>query len=581
MNVMPWKIWIDTGGTFTDCIATDPSENVFRLKVLSSSVLRVPVVSIEGTAVSVRMPLTLQKNALTGYSVRAGNQTRAVMSSDADGELLILDRPFQKDQNCTTLDLFTGEEVPVFATRLLTQTPLGIPFPLLEMKLGSTRGTNALLEKKGARTALLVTKGFKDLLVIGNQQRPDLFSLSVEKPSNIYHLVVEMDERILANGDILQSLTTDSITSVVKILRRHGIESIAVALLNSYSNSTHEKLLGEALLAAGFNFVSLSHSLSRQLKILPRAQTTVVNAYLDPVVRRYLAQIRKELGSISVKVMSSAGGLLDLDNFQPKDSLLSGPAGGVVGALEKGRLSGDNNIITFDMGGTSTDVSRCANKLDYQFECVVGGQRILSPSLAIETIAAGGGSICSFDGYQLLVGPHSAGADPGPACYGKGGPLTITDVNLVLGRISADHFAIPISVAASTNAIDVLHEQLTAQGMRISKQEMMLSFIDIANEKMAEAIRKISVQKGHDPSEYSLLCFGGAGGQHACALASLLDIKKIIVPYDAGLLSAFGIGTAKSECMREMLFLLPLDKILSELDGHFNSLVADAKQVFA
>lgn len=575
MTASAWKIWIDTGGTFTDCIATDPSGNVSRLKVLSSSLLRVPIVSIEGKIIRIRMPLPVQRDILKQYTVRVGKMLYRVEANDAS-DLLTLDRPLRANEQSATLDLFTGEEVPVFATRLLTHTPLGKPFPLLEMKLGSTRGTNALLEKKGARTALLVTKGFKDLLVIGNQQRPDLFSLSVEKPEHVYEHVIEIRERVLASGDVLEQLKADSVAAVIRALRYHRIESVAIALLNSYSNPVHERMLGNSLEAAGFNYVSLSHKLSGQLKILPRAQTAVVNAYLDPVVRRYLTQIRKELGSATVKVMSSAGGLVDLDNFQPKDSLLSGPAGGVVGALEKGRLAGENNIITFDMGGTSTDVSRCANKLDYQFECVVGGQRILSPSLAIETIAAGGGSICSFDGYQLLVGPHSAGANPGPACYGNGGPLTITDVNLLLGRISPEHFAIPIDVHAAAEAARVLHQQIAVKGKRISLLEMMFSFVDIANEKMAEAIRKISVQKGHDPATYSLLCFGGAGGQHACALASHLGMKKIIVPYDAGLLSAFGIGTAKTEYMREKLILSPLENVLPGLEEHFRSLLHEA-----
>ena len=581
MSSKAWKIWIDTGGTFTDCIATDPNETVFRLKILSSSVLRVPVDSIKGTILTVRLPLLVPRDFLKGFRLRMGKAIRVVASNEADGHLLRVDRPFPDSKTSTTADLFSGEEVPVLATRFLTQTPLGSPFPPLEMKLGSTRGTNALLERKGARTALLVTKGFRDLLVIGNQQRPDLFSLVIRKPENVYQLVIEIEERIVGNGSVLHPLNVDAVEEVIRKLRQNNVESVAIALLNSYANPVHERMLGEQLERAGFSYVSLSHRLSGQLKILPRAQTAVVNAYLDPIVRTYLHHIRKQLGSASVKVMSSAGGLLDLGNFQPKDSLLSGPAGGVVGALEKGRLSGADHIITFDMGGTSTDVSRCANKLDYQFECVVGGQRILSPSLSIETIAAGGGSICAFDGYQLTVGPHSAGADPGPACYGKGGPLTITDVNLLLGRISPTNFAIPIHVRAAAVAAEALHAKIAGEGLRISEQEMMRSFIDIANEKMAEAIRKISIQKGHDPAHYGLLCFGGAGGQHACALASLLSMRKIIVPYDAGLLSAFGIGTARTERMQERLLLAPLDKIVHELDRHFEALTLKAKASLA
>lgn len=578
MNARNWKIWIDTGGTFTDCIATTPSNDVIRLKVLSSGVLRVPVQLVRETSVAIRLPLSVREDALRGYQVRIGTTLRRVMSNA--GSLIVLNRPFsarEVSHGIPTLDLFTGEEVPVFATRLLTQTPLGASFPRIEMKLGSTRGTNALLEKKGARTALLITRGFKDLLVIGNQQRPDLFSLRIEKPAQLYDVVFEIDERMLASGKIHKPLSVEEAQTIIAQLRRRRIESVAIALLNSFSNPQHEMELGKLLVEAGLQYVSLSHALSRQVKILPRAQTSLVNAYLDPIINRYLTLIRKQLGSASVKIMSSAGGLLSLESFQPKDSLLSGPAGGVVGAVEKARLSGFSHVITFDMGGTSTDVSRYANRLDYQFECVVGGQKILSPSLAIETIAAGGGSVCYFDGYQLCVGPRSAGAQPGPACYGKGGPLTITDVNLLLGRISPSHFAIPLSVDAAKRAAAVLLRIVNAQGMRITQNELLLSFIDIANEKMAEAMRKISVQKGHDPAEYTLLCFGGAGGQHACALASLLHIEKIILPYDAGLLSAFGIGVAGEECVREKLILEPLEKVLPQLDAIFDRLVREAE----
>lgn len=584
MSTTSWKIWIDTGGTFTDCIATTPSGEIARLKVLSSGVLRIPVLRVDHTTFTIRLPLPMRADSLKGYKVRVGNALRTVEGNSSDGSKIVVNQPLtlrKSDHIITSLDLFTDEEVPVLAARLLTQTSLGLPFPQIEMKLGSTRGTNALLERKGARTALLITKGFKDLLVIGNQQRPDLFTLQITRPAQLYDTVLEVDERMLASGEVHQELRTETVKGIIAKLRRLRIESVAVALVNSYVNPRHEQLLGNELADAGMEYVSLSHSLSRQLRILPRTQTAVVNAYLDPVIRKYLRLIRAQLGGASVKVMSSAGGLLELESFHPKDSLLSGPAGGVVGALEKARLSGYSNIITFDMGGTSTDVSRCANKLDYQFECLVGGQKILSPSLAIETIAAGGGSICHFDGYKLCVGPHSAGAKPGPACYGMGGPLTITDVNLLLGRISPAHFAIPLDAKASERAATALHDEIKGHGIRITRNELLLSFIDIANEKMAEAIRKISVQKGHDPGAYGLLSFGGAGGQHACALATLLGMKKIILPYDAGLLSAFGIGTASEERMSEMLVLKPLSEVLSKLNTFFLELSQEAAVALA
>jgi len=577
MNVQPWKIWIDTGGTFTDCIAQTPPGQTLRLKVLSSGVLRVPLLSGHRNTLRLRLPLTPGPGVLDGYHLRVGTALCSIVSTGNDGTTITIDKSLRL-ADVRHVDIFTGEEVPVLAARLLTQTALGKPFPALEMKLGSTRGTNALLEMKGARTALLVTKGFRDLLVIGNQQRPDLFSLQVNKPGVLYYCVLEVEERILASGKILRTLSSGHVENIIRSLRRNRIESVAIALLNAYANPVHEQQLGAALIDAGFHYVSQSHQLSSQLKILPRAQTTVVNAYLDPIINKYLRDIRDQLGSANIKVMSSAGGLLDINSFAPKDSLLSGPAGGVVGALEKARLSGSDHIITFDMGGTSTDVARCAGKLDYQFECVVGGQRILSPALAIETIAAGGGSICYFDGYKLCVGPHSAGAQPGPACYGMGGPLTITDVNLLLGRIAPDNFAIPLHAAAAEIAVRKLQAEINAQGMRISRNELLLSFIDIANEKMAEAIRKISVQKGHDPGAYGLLSFGGAGGQHACALASLLGICSVIIPYDAGLLSAFGIGSAREERVLEKLILQPLNQVFHDLDEYFATLIAEAQR---
>lgn len=578
MITTPWKIWIDTGGTFTDCVATAPTSEIIRLKVLSSGLMRVPLISLDRKELRVRLPLVVGRDVLGGYTIRIGSKLRRVVSNDEDGWIL-LDRAISgKREQFIYADLFTREEVPVLAARIITQTPLGSAFPLVDMKIGSTRGTNALLEKKGARTALLVTKGFRDLLQIGTQQRPELFSLIIRKAPVLYDRVIALEERILSSGNVQKPLTEEEIDGVVGQLRRDRIESVAVAFLNSYVNAAHEIMVGRKLNAAGFQYVSLSHALSRQIKILPRMQTTLVNAYLDPIIRQYLSRIRNQLRTDSVKVMSSAGGLLNLASFQPKDSLLSGPAGGVVGALEKAKLSGTGKVITFDMGGTSTDVARCDGKLDYRFECEVGGQRILSPALAIETIASGGGSICHFDGYQLAVGPQSAGAEPGPACYGMGGPLTITDVNLLLGRISPDHFAIPVQVSAADRAATALLRRVNGRGGRMTMSALLLSLVDIANEKMAGAIRKISVQKGHDPSAYSLLSFGGAGGQHACALASLLNIKHIILPYDAGLLSAVGIGAARDERVKEKLLLQPLNTVMPRLETLFTKLAEEAIQ---
>lgn len=470
------------------------------------------------------------------------------------------------------IELTTEEEVPVLAARFLTRTPLGKEFPSIDVKLGSTRGTNAILERKGAVTAFLVTKGFKDLLLIGNQQRQDLFTVNIQKPQPLYQHVLEVEERITAKGRIIEALDSVHLKSLVATLKRNKIESVAIALLNAYVNPTHEKQLATALRAEGFHFVSVSHELSAQIKILNRAETTVANAYLDPIIHSYVAGIQHGLSGARLSIMTSGGSLVRADSFYPKDSLLSGPAGGVVGAAHQALRSGVDRILAFDMGGTSTDVSMYNGRFDYRFESRVGTLSILSPSLAIDTIAAGGGSICDFDGHRLTVGPRSAGAHPGPACYGAGGPLTITDVNLLLGRIDPDQFAIPIQRKESEKALIALMKKLKrASGKTQRPFEVLASLLQIANEKMAEAIRKISVQQGHSPSDFALLSFGGAGGQHACALAEILGMNRVIVPYDAGLLSAYGIGHATIERMEEKLLLrlwknveVNLEKLLEE-----------------
>jgi 5-oxoprolinase (ATP-hydrolysing) len=472
------------------------------------------------------------------------------------------------------------EEVPVMAVRLLTETTLQENAPALELKIGSTRGTNALLERKGAKTVFIITKGFKDLLKIGNQQRPDLFALQIIKPAPLYTHVVEVEERISSSGEILKALSAKEIKRIIDQCKKKKINSMAIALLNSYKNPQHEKQLEHALRKAGFNYISVSHQLSSQIRLLPRAETTVVNAYLQPIITDYLQRIKKSLPDADIKVMNSAGGLISDQFFTPKDSLLSGPAGGVIGAGLKAKLSGQHLLITFDMGGTSTDVSLFHHRPDYRYESKVGDYSILSPSIAIETIAAGGGSICDFDGYKLTVGPESAGAFPGPACYGAGGPLTITDINLLLGRLMPDNFSIPVyrekAEAALEKLIHKINPPPTPPRGGQSRVDLLQAFIQIANEKMAEALRKVSVQKGVDPKDCSLLSFGGAGGQHACALAEALNMQSVLVPYDAGLLSAWGIGHAATERFAETLVLAPYDQIKKSLDTIIAELSAQA-----
>lgn len=578
----PWQLWIDTGGTFTDCIATDPAGNASRLKILSSSVLRGTLLAQRGPRlleVEIRWPV--QTNIFTGFSLRITETGRAskVIRVDLEKNLIELDHSIGKITPGSLLELTSAEEVPVLAARFLTQTAIGQPFPPMEMRLGSTRGTNAILEMKGARTALLVTKGFRDLLVIGNQQRPDLFALNIQKPKPLCEVVLEIHERISSDGAIQVSLLETEINRVVRELRKQNIESVALALLNAYANPQHEQQLATALRKAGFRFVSVSHELSSQIRLLTRAETTVANAYLDPIIHTYISGIKSGLHNAQLFVMTSSGSLVRAESFYPKDSLLSGPAGGVVGAAHQGIKSGVKRLLAFDMGGTSTDVSMYNGRYDYRFESTVGSQRILSPSLAIETIAAGGGSICGFDGHRLLVGPQSAGASPGPACYGAGGPLTITDVNLLLGRIDPEQFAIPLQKEAAKEALRQLMQRMEeSTGQKANELTVLSSLLQIANEKMSEAIRKISVQQGHNPADFALLSFGGAGGQHACALAEILHMKEVLVPYDAGLLSAYGIGQAVVERFAEKLVLRSWDEIKDTIDQELDNLYRKAHQ---
>lgn len=577
-----WKIWVDTGGTFTDCLAIDPHQRMHRLKVLSSGVLRGRISRQPSrTQLYTQLIWPVAPDIYSGYQLDVlGTKAKSytIQTVDTSTGLITVTQPVPGNLVNCNFEVHTGEEVPVFAARLLTQTPIGRRFPAIDMKLGSTRGTNAILERKGARTALLVTKGFKDLLLIGNQQRPHLFALHIEKQLPLYDEVFEVSERVDASGAVLLELSSGHLNVITEWLAKKKVESVAIAFLNSYRNPVHEQLLKAKLLESGFAFVSASHELSGQIKILPRAETAVANAYLAPIIHRYLTNIRQGLEGASLKVMSSAGSLIDIQSYHPKDSLLSGPAGGVVGAATTAQLSGFSKIIAFDMGGTSTDVSLYDSRFDYRYESQVGALKILSPSLAIETIAAGGGSICSFDGFRFTVGPESAGAKPGPACYGAGGPLTITDVNLLLGRIDPDQFAMPLSIEKAEVALQtLLTVAKKSTRKKYTRSEVLRSLLQIANEKMAEAIKKVSTQVGHNPLDFALLSFGGAGGQHACALASLLGMTQIVVPYDAGLLSAYGIGHARVERFSEALILASLHETYSSLAVHVQELLSKGK----
>ncbi len=552
-----WQIWIDTGGTFTDCIAIAPSGELIRSKVLSSSRLRGKLLAkIAPKTFRFSQNWRMQTDIFQGYDFYAIGRSLKVQFIDFQNNVIELDADFLLEQEID-FEITAQEEAPILAARLVTQTPLNQALPPLTMRLGSTKGTNALLEKKGANVTFLVTKGFKDLIYIGTQQRPNLFQLNIPEPELLYSNVIEVQERLDASGKVLQDLKKEEIDRIIQLLQSAGSQSIAVAFLHAYRNPIHEQKLGKALKAAGFNFISLSQELTPNIKILPRAQTALVNAYLAPIIHNYLNNIQLKLNENSnLLIMTSAGGLVATEFFNPKDSLLSGPAGGVVGSARIAQQLGFERVLTFDMGGTSTDAARFDGGYDYRFVTKVGNAEMLSPTLAIETVAAGGGSICSFDGHKLTVGPESAGAAPGPACYGAGGPLTITDVNLLLGKLDPAAMGIPVHTEPAWNALRILQKNIQEKtGIEYADKELLIGFETIANEKMADAIRKISVAKGFDPKDYALLAFGGAGGLHACKIAELLDIQEIILPYDGGLLSAYGIGHARVERLAEQQIL--------------------------
>ena len=595
-----WRISIDTGGTFTDCIALHPSGEILRVKVLSNSRLRGKL--IEKTA-----PRTyrfshqwrIEKDIFKRYSFAltqdfSGSQdfpgfinleslNLKVESIDFQQNLLRLshDLPTAAIRFPYQFEITANEEAPILAARLATSTPLDEPLPPLEMRLGTTKGTNALLEKKGAACILLITKGFGDLLAIGTQQRPHLFQLNIPEPELLCTQVIEVSERLDAQGEVIQPLTEKELKRLVLKVKKSGANSVAVALLHAWRNPVHELKIRDALQAAGIRFVSLSHALMPAIKILPRAQTALVDAYLTPVLHEYLENISASLhaghSGNPLKIMSSAGGLVDAARFSPKDSLLSGPAGGVVGMAAIAQSLGFQKVIGFDMGGTSTDAARFDGHFDYEYLTHIGSIEMSSPCLAIETVAAGGGSVCWFDGHKLCIGPESAGATPGPACYGAGGPLAITDVNLLLGKLDPSVMGIPVSREPALAALHALQEDVFKKtGLRYDEEALLRGFEKIANEKMAGAIRKISVAKGFGTKEYALLAFGGAGGLHACNIAELLDIQRVILPYDAGLLSAYGIAQACVEQFAQRQVLKKLEDCEPELPRLAEALTAEA-----
>ena len=439
-----------------------------------------------------------------------------------------------------------------------------------------------MLTRRGAAVAWVTTAGFEDLLRIGYQARPELFQLQVQKPAPLFRAVLAIDERLAADGRVLRSPQEAVVRAGLEDLRGRGIEALAIGLLHAYLNPEHERWVARLAEEVGFREISLSSQVAPVIKLVARGDTTVVNAYLNPVLRDYLERLESELhGSTAadLRIMTSAGGLVVAPEFQGKDSILSGPAGGVVGCAGVARAAGFEHAIGFDMGGTSTDVTRFDGRYDYEFETEKAGVRIVAPMLAIETVAAGGGSVCHFDGVKLAVGPDSAGADPGPACYGRGGPLTVTDLNLYLGRLSIQAFPFPLDRAAVERRLETLCQSIQAQdGSALTRVQLAEGFLRIANANMAQAIRSISIAKGYDPRDYVLVAFGGAAPQHACGVARELNLRRILDHPDGSLLSALGMGLADVTRHVQRGIYRPLAEVRQALPAIFDELESAARQ---
>lgn len=583
---MTWRIAVDTGGTFTDCVAIDPGGQVHRAKVLSSGVIRGRAAAVQSPrAIAVDDSFRHPPEALPGARLRPvgpPSKSVAIRAFDVDTRVLSFtdDLSPEEERRLESDGLFeidTGEPAPVLAARLVTGTPKGTPLPPTVFRLATTRATNALLERAYAPTALLVTHGFRDLLRIGDQRRPDLFALDIVKPAPLTELVYEVSERIDAQGVVLAPLDEQSVRDAARQAREAGARVAAVAFVNSWMDPSHEQRATSILREEGFDVVVPSAQLVPRVKYLERAQTSVIEAALTPVLGQYLLDIRRRLDGQPVQVLTSAGAIQDAESFHPVDGLLSGPAGGVVGAAAAGR-GVSPKLISFDMGGTSTDVARRRTHDSFVHEHDVGGARVARRALAIETVAAGGGSICSVVEGRPRVGPESAGASPGPACYGAGGPLTITDVNLLLGRIDPEGFEIPVDGAASRRAAESLALDVRRQtGSEVPDLDALLAgFLELANERMAAAIRRISVRKGYDPAEHALVAFGGAGPQHACHVAQELGSSVVLIPEDASILSAIGLGAARQEVTFEHQCLCSLKARATEIEAILSSLEARA-----
>ncbi|MDP9066579.1 MAG: hydantoinase B/oxoprolinase family protein, partial [Pseudomonadota bacterium] len=427
------------------------------------------------------------------------------------------------------------------------------------VRMGTTIATNALLERRGARTVLVITRGFRDALRIGNQSRPRIFDRRIAMPPAVYEQVIEASERVSADGTIIEALDEAALAVALRRAFAEGLRACAIVFLHGYRQAAHEERAAALAREAGFAQVSVSHRVSPLMKLVPRGDTTVTDAYLSPVVRRYVEELRVQMPGVRLLFMQSSGGLTDASRFHGKDAVLSGPAGGIVGMVASAQAAGYDRLIGFDMGGTSTDVSHYAGRYERILDTDIGGVRLSVPMMNIHTIAAGGGSVIRFDGARLRVGPASAGSNPGPASYRRGGPLTITDANILLGRIQVEHF--PQVFGARADApldrdvvvrgfADLAASVAADGGVAVSAEDIAAGGVRIAVGNMVNAIKKISIARGHPVTRYTLQCFGGAGGQHACLVADALGIEKIFCHPLAGVLSAYGIGMAEQSVIR-------------------------------
>ncbi|UGQ48522.1 hydantoinase B/oxoprolinase family protein [Massilia endophytica] len=487
---MRWQFWIDRGGTFTDIVARRPDGRLQTHKLLSEN------------------PGQYSDAAVAGI-------------------------------------------------RHLLGVEPGMPIPAAEVeavKMGTTVATNALLERKGEPTLLAVTRGFRDVLRIAYQNRPRLFERHIVLPELLYGDVVEIGERMGAHGEVVLPLDLEGARASLQQAFGRGLRAVAIVFMHGYRYGAHEQAVARLAREIGFTQVSVSHEVSPLMKFVSRGDTTVVDAYLSPILRRYVDQVAAELPGVQLQFMQSNGGLTDGRSFQGKDSILSGPAGGIVGMVRASQLAGFGRVIGFDMGGTSTDVSHFAGEFEREFETQVAGVRMRAPMMSIHTVAAGGGSILHFDGTRLRVGPDSAGANPGPASYRRGGPLAVTDCNVMLGKIQPDYFPHLFGPdAAQALDVEAVRAGFAALAAEIGRtpEQVAEGFIEIAVGNMANAIKQISVQRGHDVTAYTLTSFGGAGGQHACLVADALGMKTVFIHSLAGVLSAYGMGLADQSAMRE------------------------------